>query len=36
MHEYERLKAEWIANNPNATPAEYQAAMTAIAEGLGV
>lgn len=36
MHEYERLKADWIAKNPSATPAEYQAAMTAIADALGV
>jgi hypothetical protein len=36
MHEYERIKAEWIAKNPNATPAEYQAAMVKIARFLGV
>lgn len=36
MYEYERLKAEWITNNPGATPAEYQAAMTAIADSLVV
>lgn len=36
MQEYERLKAEWIRDNPDATPAQYQVAMTAIADLLGV
>ena len=33
---YEQRKAEWIAAHPEATPAEYQAAMTRIARALGV
>lgn len=36
MNEYERLKAEWIAANPNATPAEYTQAMREIARKCGV
>lgn len=28
---YEAKKAEWVRKNPNATPAQYQAAMTALA-----
>ena len=33
---YESAKRIWIANNPNATPAEYQRAITAIAARYGV
>lgn len=35
-HQYEILKAEWIAKHPDATPQEYQKAMTAIARKCGV
>jgi hypothetical protein len=34
--EYERRKAEWILNNPNATSIEYEAAMLRIARECGV
>jgi hypothetical protein len=34
--EYERLKAEWVRKNPGASPGEYQAAMTAIAQVVGI
>jgi len=34
--EYELLKAQWIANNPHATPQEYQQAMQRIAQQCGV
>lgn len=33
---YERAKSEWIAKNPNATQAEYEAAMQALARKFGV
>ena len=33
---YEAAKRAWIAANPNATPEQYEAAMKAIAERLGV
>jgi len=33
---YEAAKAAWIAAHPNATPAEYAAAMTVIARRLGL
>lgn len=33
---YEAAKQEWIAAHPTATPEEYQQAMRAIAERLGV
>ena len=33
---YEAAKRAWIAANPNATPEQYDAAMRAIAERLGV
>ena len=33
--EYERRKAEWVAAHPDATPAEYEAAMRRIAMELG-
>lgn len=33
---YEQLKHEWIKLNPNATPEQYQQAMTALARKLGV
>ena len=33
---YEAAKRAWIAVNPNATPEQYDAAMRAIAERLGV
>ena len=36
MRRYEAEKAAWIARNPEATPAEYQAAMRAIAQRVGV
>jgi len=34
--QYEFLKAEWIKNNPNSTPEQYQKAMTEIARKCGV
>lgn len=34
--EYERLKAEWVRNHPNAGYQEYLAAMKAIAKRLGL
>lgn len=33
---YELLKAEWIAANPAATPAEYTAAIVNISKRCGV
>ena len=33
---YEAAKRAWIAANPGATPEQYEAAMKAIAERLGV
>lgn len=33
---YETRKADWTRANPEATPAEYQAAMTRIARECGV
>ena len=33
---YERLKAEWRAEHPDATPEEYERAMRRIAEQCGV
>jgi hypothetical protein len=33
---YEMLKRQWIAQNPNATPAEYQAAMIELARKAGL
>lgn len=33
---YERLKAAWIAAHPDATPAQYEAAMRAIARKAGL
>jgi len=33
---YESLKQQWIFNNPNATPQQYQKAMMAIARKAGV
>lgn len=36
IHRYETAKADWQRRHPNATPAEYQAAMTALARLLGV
>ena len=33
---YEALKAAWKAANPDATPAEYQAAMIALAKKAGL
>lgn len=32
---YEQLKALWIANHPDATPAEYEAAIRVIAQTAG-
>jgi hypothetical protein len=34
--EYERLKREYVRNNPEATPEQYQQAMTALAQRLGL
>ena len=34
--EYELLKAQWAANNPQATPQEYEQAMLRIAQQCGV
>lgn len=34
--QYERRKAAWQQQNPNATPAEFSAAMARIARELGV
>ena len=36
MHDYERMKAQWIAAHPDATPAEYAQAMREIARKAGV
>jgi hypothetical protein len=33
---YEAAKAAWIASHPDATPAEYEAAMRRIARECGV
>lgn len=33
---YERMKADWILANPDATPQEYQAAMRRIARECGI
>jgi hypothetical protein len=33
---YESAKREWIAAHPGATPEQYEAAMKAIAERLGI
>ena len=33
---YESAKASWIKRHPAATPEQYEAAMKAIAERLGV
>ena len=33
---YEAAKRAWIAANPNATPAQYDAAMRAIARRFGL
>lgn len=35
-HSYELLKARWIERHPNATPAQYQAAMRRIARRLRI
>jgi hypothetical protein len=34
--QYDRLKAEWKAANPNATPSQYTAAMIVLAKKAGV
>ena len=36
LSQYEFLKAEWIKNNPNATPSQYEKAMLSIARKCGV
>lgn len=36
LSDYERMKANWIRTNPNATPAEYAKAMRKIAQKCGV
>lgn len=33
---YEALKAEWVANNPEATTEQYEAALKVIAKACGV
>jgi len=33
---YERMKADWVRANPEATPQEYQAAMRRIAMECGI
>jgi hypothetical protein len=33
---YDATKAAWIAQHPDATPAEYQAAVRAIAKACGI
>jgi hypothetical protein len=33
---YAQLKQDWIAQHPDATPAEFEAAIAAIAEECGV
>lgn len=33
---YERMKNAWLETHPDATPAEYQAAMTRLARECGV
>jgi hypothetical protein len=33
---YARLKADWLASHPNATPEQIEAAFKAIAERLGL
>jgi hypothetical protein len=33
---YESLKAQWIRQNPKASPSQYEAAMRAIAKQCGV
>jgi len=33
---YEHLKAAWVKKHPNATPAEYEAAIKRIAKHCGV
>ncbi len=35
-HDYEAEKRAWVAANPGATPEQYDAAMRAIAERLGI
>jgi len=34
--QYEFLKQEWIKSHPDATPQQYQKAMSAIAKKLGI
>jgi len=34
--QYERMKAEWVASHPNATPTEYTEAIRKIAKDCGV
>jgi len=36
IQDYERMKAEWIAQHPDATPAEYAQSMREIALKAGV
>jgi hypothetical protein len=36
IFQYEYLKYKWIKDNPNATPEQYQKAMTNIARKCGV
>ena len=36
MHRYEQLKREWVAAHPDHTPAQYEAAMKALAKRLGL
>lgn len=36
IHQYEYLKAQWVENNPNATPQQYTAAMVVLARKCGI
>ncbi len=36
MHEYELRKADYLRKHPNATPAQYQAAIRKIAKELRI
>lgn len=36
LSQYEYLKAEWIAKNPNATAKQYQNAMLKLARKCGI
>ena len=36
MQEYERRKAEYLRQNPDVTPAQYEAVIRKIAKELGI